>query len=75
MEQPEGTIHSRNGEKVMRLLKCLYGLKKSPRQWNIYIDTVLKEFGFKRLKSDFGIYMKGEGEDAVCIALYVDDFF
>ena len=59
----------------MRLLKCIYGLKQSPQQWNILIDSVLKQLGFTRLKSDFGIYVKGEGEDAVYIALYVDDLF
>ena len=75
MEQPEGTVRPGDEKKVMRLLKCLYGLKQSPRQWNILIDTVLKQLGFKRLKSDFGIYVKGEGEDAVYIALYVDDLF
>ena len=75
MEQPEGTVQKGDERKVMRLLKCLYGLKQSPRQWNIYIDTVLKQLGFRRLKSDFGIYVKGEGEDAVYIALYVDDLF
>ena len=35
----------------------------------------MKKLGFKRLKSDFGIYVKGEGEDAFYIALYVDDLF
>ena len=75
MEQPEGTVVSGEEGKVMRLLKCLYGLKQSPRQWNLLIDTVLKQLGFTRLKSDFGIYVKGEGDDAVYIALYVDDLF
>ena len=32
MEQPEETIEPRNEGKVMLLLKCLYGLKQSPRQ-------------------------------------------
>ena len=75
MEQPEGTVLPGNEKKVMRLLKCLYGLKQSPRQWNIYIDNVLKQLGFTRLKSDFGIYVKGEGENTIYIALYVDDLF
>ena len=75
MEQPEGTVEEGNEGKVMRLLKCLYGLKQSPRQWNICIDTALKQLGFVRLKSDVGIYVKGEGEGAVYIALYVDDLF
>ena len=75
MEQPEGTVKEGDEGKVMRLLKCLYGLKQSPRQWNIYIDIVLQQLGFRRLKSDFGVYVKGEGEEAVYIALYVDDLF
>ena len=75
MEQPEGTVEEGNEGKVMRLLKCLYGLKQSPRQWNICIDTALKQLGFVRLKSDVGIYVKGKGEEAVYIALYVDDLF
>ena len=74
MHQPEGTVKPGEERKVMRLLKCLYGLKQSPRQWNQLIDAVLKQ-GFARLKSDFGIYVKGEGDDAVYIALYVDDLF
>ena len=73
MEQPEGTIRKGEEGKVMRLWKCLYGLKQAPREWNHYIDAVLKQMGFIRLKTDFGIYMKGEGEGAVFIALYVDD--
>ena len=75
MEQPEGTLKEGGQEKVMRLLKFLYGLNQSPRQWNIYIDAVLKGLGFKRLKSDVGVYVKGEGEDAVYNALYVDGLF
>ena len=75
MQQPEGTIKEGEEGKVMRLLKCLYGLKQSPRQWNICIDTTLKQLGFVRLKSDVGIYVKGSGEGAVYIALYVDDLF
>lgn len=72
-EQPEGTMLLGNEGKVMRLLKCLYSLKQAPRQWNMLIDTVLKQLGFTRLMSDFGIYMKGEGEAAVHIAPYVDN--
>ena len=75
MEQPEVTVKEGDEGKVMRLLKCLYGLKQSPRQWNICIDTVLQQLGFVRLKSDVGIYVKGKGEEAVYIALYVDDLF
>ena len=47
MGQPEGTVKKGDEGKVMRLLKCLYGLNQSPRQWNIYIDTIFKQLGFR----------------------------
>ena len=34
-----------------------------------------KKLGFTRLKLDVGIYMKGDGDSAIYIALYVDDSF
>ena len=75
MEQPEGTAKKGEEGKVWRLLKCLYGLKQAPREWNAYIDKFLQAMGFVRLSSDFGVYMKGEGDEAVYIALCVDDLF
>ena len=75
MELPEGSVVVGNEGKVWRLLKCLYGVKQAPRQWNMYIDTILKGLGFQGLKSDVGVYLKGEGADAIYIALYVDDLF
>lgn len=52
MGQQEGTVRPGDEEKVMRLLECLYGLKQPLRQCNIFIDTVLEQLGFKRLKSE-----------------------
>lgn len=71
MEQPGGTIKQGDENKVMLLLKCLYGLKQSPRQWDKYIDAILKGMGFIRLNSDFGIYMKGKGERRQSSSLYM----
>ena len=62
MEKPEGTVLPGDEGKVMWLRKYLYGLKQAPRQWNILIDGVLKKLGFTRLKSDVGIYMKGDDD-------------
>ncbi len=36
---------------VMKLLKSLYGLRQSPRNWFGTIDNHLEEIGFKPLKS------------------------
>ena len=71
MEVPEG-VSGVEGI-VWRLLKCLYGLKQSPRMWNQTIDKVLVEIGFVRLKTDHGVYVFGVGDGRVFIALYVDD--
>lgn len=38
--------------KVAHLLKSLYGLKQSPRQWYIKLSTFLLELGFQRSKAD-----------------------
>ena len=59
----------------MLLLRCLYGLKQAPRGWNQHIDDVRKEMGFHLLESDFGLYILGEGSEALYLALYVDNMF
>ena len=41
--------------------------------WNKTIDKVLEGIGFVRLQSDHGVYVFGEGDERVFIALYVDD--
>ena len=58
---------------MWRLRKCLYGLKQSPRMWNQTIDRLLKKLGFVQLTTEHGIYVKGEGDSKVFLALYVDD--
>ena len=41
--------------------------------WNERIDKVLEGIGFVRLHSDHGVYVFGEGDGRLFIALYVDD--
>ena len=54
-------------------MKCLYGLKRAPREWNAYIEKVLQSMGFRRLSSEFKVCMRGVGEKAVYIFLCDDD--
>ena len=61
------------GDKVLLLLKCIYGLKQASRLWNIHIDAVLGKINFMRLTADFDVYMMGEGEKRIILCLYVDD--
>uniref|UniRef100_A0A0D3CNI4 Reverse transcriptase Ty1/copia-type domain-containing protein n=1 Tax=Brassica oleracea var. oleracea TaxID=109376 RepID=A0A0D3CNI4_BRAOL len=46
MEQPEGFILKGDEDKVCLLRKSLYGLKKSPRQWNLKFDGFMKKTEF-----------------------------
>ena len=53
----------------MRLLKCLYGLKISPRQWYNTYAKHLKETGWTVDPAEPGIFRKGDMK----ISVYVDD--
>jgi hypothetical protein len=76
MRQPEGlelidqtcpTNH------VCLLIKSLYGLKQSGRQWHTKINHTLISSGFKPLHADRCVYVKRKSDSIVIILLYVDD--
>ena len=58
MEQPEGYIKKGDEGKVCLLKKSLYGLKQSPRQWNLRFDSFMKATGFTRCVKDPCVYSK-----------------
>ncbi|KAL2622483.1 hypothetical protein R1flu_002688 [Riccia fluitans] len=61
---------------VCRLLKSLYGLKQSPRQWNKRFDEFMKSQGFTRSVEDPCVYLKRVNNEVfglVILVLYVDD--
>ena len=69
---PPGDVNFGKGYWLLR--KALYGLKQSGRQWNIHFTNFLKNNGFIQLISEPCIFVKKEGERAVCIiGVYVDD--
>ena len=59
---------------LWRLHGSLYGLKQAPLIWNKLLDKVLKSFGWRRLSSDWCIYiwrdLKGH---FMILAVHVDD--
>ena len=73
MDQPEGCMVLGDKKKVCRLVKSLYGLKQSPKQWHNKFDHVLISNGFSINDVDKCIYNKVENNLCVIICLYVDD--
>jgi len=73
MTQPEGCVAPGQEEKVCKLLKYLYGLKQTPKQWHEKLDNVLLCDGFSTNDVNKCAYTKFENGDYVIICLYVDD--
>ena len=73
MKQPEGYEIKGKEHLVCRLKKSIYGLKQSPRCWNIALDSHLKKMGFSQSQSDPCIYYKNEDDEMFYIGVYVDD--
>ena len=60
--------------KCYKLLRSLYGLPQSGRNWNSVISNFLKDLGFVQLRDDLCVYALFEnGKLVAIIALYVDD--
>ena len=55
---------------VCRVLKAMFSLYQSPREWWQDISKKLKELGFKQCLGDHSVYVNKEG---VIILLYVDN--
>jgi len=58
---------------VLKLKKCLYGLKSSGRRWNQTIDRKLKEMGFRQSTNDPCLYIKETKAGIIRLNLHVDD--
>ena len=61
---------------VLKLKKCLYGLKDASRRWNIRLDGELKRLGLKVSFMDRALYLffNEKNELAGLGVLWVDDF-
>lgn len=56
MKLPPGS--KSRGDKVCKLRKSTYGLKKSPRYWNDRVNLEMSKLGMERSKSDYCMYCK-----------------
>lgn len=69
--QPEG--YSDGTDRVLRVLKALYGLKKSPRDWYECFHKFMTDLGFTRNRYDFCLYFRLIKNTAIYVLLFVDD--
>ncbi|SPC65512.1 related to retrotransposon protein [Ustilago sp. UG-2017b] len=58
---------------VYKVVKGLYGLKQSGREWNQEFDRSLQCMGFFQVECAPCIYTKGQGEDMAIVVIYIDD--
>ena len=71
MKAPDGIVLPEG--KCLHLKKSLYGLKQSPRNFNLDLDRHIISMGFKRTVSDACVYTNTINGHTVTIAIYVDD--
>ena len=72
MEQPPGFVQTGEEELVCKLKKSLYGLKQSPRCWNIAFCKFMTAQGFEESVADPCIFIRRESVLSI-VAVYVDD--
>nr|GEU41785.1 zinc finger, CCHC-type [Tanacetum cinerariifolium] len=74
MIQPLGFIMPGNENKVCKLIRSLYGLKQTPKQWHQKFDEVVLSNGYLLNQADKCVYSKFDASDkGVIICLYIDD--
>ncbi|GJX91461.1 zinc finger, CCHC-type containing protein [Tanacetum coccineum] len=74
MNQPQGFIMPGNENKVCKLIKSLYRLKQTPKQWHQKFDEVVLSNGYLLNQADKCVYSKfDESGKGVIICIYVDD--
>ena len=73
MDQPSHYVQEGKENMVCKLNKSLYGLKQSPRCWNMVFTSYMEEAGFIQSSADPCVFVQAEEKDLTIIAVYVDD--
>ena len=62
-----------DGGLFAKVLKALYGLKESSRDWYVELSSTLISLGFRRSEVDKCLFIKGIGTLRIEIVIHVDD--
>ncbi|KAK3020172.1 hypothetical protein RJ639_046980 [Escallonia herrerae] len=74
MELPPGCMMPKtDSQKVCKLHKALYGLKKSPRAWFGRFTKSMRAFGYHQSNSDHTLFLKKKQGKITALIVYVDD--
>ncbi|MCO5603933.1 hypothetical protein L7F22_058089 [Adiantum nelumboides] len=73
MMQPPRYISKEHPDHVCKLIKSLYGLKQSPRQWYRRFHECMTSLGYARFTSEPNIYSRHSPDVFLLLAIYVDD--
>jgi len=71
MRQLDGFADSSG--RVCHLIKTLYGLKQSGREWNTEFDTKMRKHGYKCLRADPCIYTRSNKYKIAIVTIWVDN--
>lgn len=69
VELPPGLFPAGRRQRCWKLLRALYGLRKSPRLWQQEASRVLTSIGFKVVQEDICLFVA----DGIIVIFYVDD--
>jgi hypothetical protein len=73
MEVPPGLIESETKGMVCRLMKSIYGLKQSPREWFDRFRHAVCDMGYGQCNGDHTVFYKHSKQKITILAVYVDD--
>nr|GEU67580.1 retrovirus-related Pol polyprotein from transposon TNT 1-94 [Tanacetum cinerariifolium] len=73
VNQPDGFVDPYHPDKVYRLKKALYGLKKAPRAWYDELSNFLLSKGFTKGSIDLTLFITKHRGDILLVQIYVDD--
>ena len=63
----------KDGTMVVKVVRALYGLPESGKQWYDCLSSFLVESGYSQSKTDNCIFFKVSGRDKIMFGLHVDD--